>query len=191
MWGISYPGRLPVMALIEAHPALRAVSPQASPGDQWIGDDYYHNGAFRLMYAFDWSWQYAQVREGPTESEIGEYDYGTADGYRFFLELGPISNVNNTCFHGRIPMWNELVEHWTYDEYWQAKNVFKDLNNIPIAVLNVAGWFDAEDFYGPLEIYTTIERTTPANKNTLVIGPWSHRSRRPRPGRSPPRAPRS
>ncbi|UCF96678.1 MAG: CocE/NonD family hydrolase [Spirochaetaceae bacterium] len=174
MWGISYPGWLAVMALIEPHPAVLAVSPQASPGDQWIGDDYYHNGAFRLMYAFDWTWQCAQIREGPTESEPGEYDYATADGYRFFLDLGPIANVNNRCFHGRIPMWNELIEHWTYDEYWQAKNVPKDLNNIQIPVLNVVGWFDAEDFYGPMSIYSTIERTTPANRNSLVVGPWNH-----------------
>lgn len=174
MWGISYPGWLAVMAAIEPHAALKAVSPQGSPGDQWIGDDYYHNGAFRLMYAFDWTWQCAQVREQPTEREVGPFDYGTDDGYRFFLDLGPISNVNERYFHGRIPMWNELIEHWSYDGYWQAKNVLKDLNGIRIPVLNVVGWFDAEDFYGPLGIYAAIERTTPSNRNYLVAGPWDH-----------------
>lgn len=183
-WGISYAGWLAVMGMIEPHPALKASSPQASPADQYIGDDYYHNGAFRLMYGFDWTWQCAQVREGPTEREIGEYEYGTPDGYRFFLDLGPISNVNDKCFYGRIPMWNELIEHWTYDEYWQAKNLLKDLNNIPHPVLNVAGWFDAEDYYGPLGIYATIERNNPSNQNTLVIGPWSHGGWVYRPGDS-------
>jgi len=173
-WGISYPGWLAVMALIEPHPAVQAVSPQGSPGDQWIGDDYYHNGAFRLMYAFDWTWQCAQTREGPTETEPGAYDYGTSDGYRFFLELGSIANVNERCFHDRIPMWNELIEHWRYDEYWQAKNLFKDLDNITIPVLNVIGWFDAEDLYGPLGIYAAIERTSPSNRSTAVLGPWAH-----------------
>ena len=112
LWGISYPGWLAVMALIEPHPAVCAVSPQGSPGDQWIGDDYYHNGAFRLMYAFDWTWQCAQIRAGPSEAEPGPYEYGTSDGYGFFLELGPIANVNERCFHGRIPMWNQLIQHW-------------------------------------------------------------------------------
>lgn len=183
-WGISYAGWLAVMGMIEPHPALRASSPQASPANQYIGDDYYHNGAFRLMYAFDWTWQCAQVREGPTETEIGEYEYGTADGYRFFLDLGPISNVNDKCFYGRIPMWNELIEHWTYDEYWQSKNVLKDLKSVLHPVLNVVGWFDAEDFYGPLGIYATIEANSPSNQSTLVIGPWSHGGWVYRPGDS-------
>jgi putative CocE/NonD family hydrolase len=183
-WGISYAGWLAVMGMIEPHPALRASSPQASPADQYIGDDYYHNGAFRLMYAFDWTWQCAQMREGPTEREIGEYEYGTPDGYRFFLDLGPISNVNDRCFYRRIPMWNELIEHWTYDEYWQAKNVLKDLKDVTHPVLNVVGWFDAEDYYGPLGIYATIEGNNPSNQSTLVIGPWSHGGWVYRPGDS-------
>lgn len=173
-WGISYAGWLTAMSMIEPHPALAAVSPQASPADQFIGDDYYHNGAFRLMYAFDWTWQCAQLRDGPGEEEIGAFPYGTSDGYRFFLELGPIANVNRRCFQGRIPMWNELIRHWTYDEYWQSKNVLKDLRDIRLAVLNVVGWFDAEDFYGPTGIYSTIERNDPVNLSTLVVGPWSH-----------------
>jgi putative CocE/NonD family hydrolase len=183
-WGISYAGWLAVMGMIEPHPALRASSPQASPADQYIGDDYYHNGAFRLMYAFDWTWQCAQVREGPTEREIGEYEYGTPDGYRFFLDLGPLSNVNDRCFYGRIPMWNELIQHWTYDEYWQDKNVLKNLKNVLHPVLNVVGWFDAEDYYGPLGIYDTIEDNNPSNQSTLVIGPWSHGGWVYRPGDS-------
>jgi putative CocE/NonD family hydrolase len=173
-WGISYAGWLTVMSLIEPHPALQACSPQASPADQFIGDDYYHNGAFRLMYAFDWTWQCGQLREGLTETGFGPYPYGSADGYRFFLELGPIANVNNICFNRRIPMWNELLEHWIYDEYWQSRNVLKDLKNIRCPVLNVVGWFDVEDFYGPLGIYRTIETTSPGNRSILVIGPWSH-----------------
>ncbi|GAH45857.1 unnamed protein product, partial [marine sediment metagenome] len=144
-WGISYAGWETVMGMIDAHPALKACSPQGSPADQFIGDDYYHNGAFRLMYAFDWTWRHARVRTGPTEIVTKPFEYGTPDGYRFFLELGPVSNVNRKLFHNQIPTWNEFVNHGTYDEYWQSKNVLKDLKNIRQPILNVVGWFDAED----------------------------------------------
>jgi len=173
-WGISYPGWQTVMGMIEAHPALKASSPQASPSDMWIGDDFHHNGAFRLMYTFGWlSWN-AQIRKGISESRPTRFDYGTPDGYQFFLELGPISNVNNKYFHNRVPTWNEYMAHSDYDEYWKAQNVLQHLNNIEHPVLNVAGWFDAEDFFGPMSIYYTIEKKNPNNKSILVVGPWLH-----------------
>lgn len=173
-WGISYPGWETVMGMIDAHPALKASSPQASPGDQFIGDDYHHNGAFRLMYAFRWLSRNAQVRAGPTESRTRPFEYGTPDGYQFFLDLGPISNVNEQLFNYEIPTWNDFVNHGTYDEYWQSKNVLKDLDDVGPAVLNVVGWFDAEDYYGPLNIYYTIEEKNPGIDNFLVVGPWRH-----------------
>ncbi len=173
-WGISYPGWQTVMGMIDAHPAMKASLPQASPADMWIGDDFHHNGAFRLMYTFGWlSWN-ARSRTGPSESRAKGFDYGTPDGYNFFLELGPVSNVDKLHFHNSVPTWNEYMEHGNYDAYWQEQNVLQYLNNITHPILNVAGWFDAEDFYGPISIYYTIEKNNPNNKSTLVVGPWLH-----------------
>ena len=173
-WGISYPGWQTVMGMINAHPALKASSPQASPSDMWVGDDFHHNGAFRLMYTFDWLSSNAQLREKPSEERGQRFEYGTPDGYRFFLEFGPISNVNRKYFLFKVPTWNEYMEHGNYDEYWKAQNVLQDLDKIKHPILNVAGWFDAEDFYGPMSIYYTIEEKNPDNKSIIVVGPWLH-----------------
>ena len=173
-WGISYPGWQTVMGMIDAHPALKASSPQASPADMWIGDDFHHNGAFRLMYTFSWLIGSAQTRTGQTTARPPRFEYGTSDGYKFFLDIGSISNINSKYMHDRVPTWNEYMEHGDYDEYWEKQNVLQHLNNISHPVLNVAGWFDAEDFYGPMSIYYTIEEKNPDNKSTLVVGPWHH-----------------
>ena len=173
-WGISYPGFQTVMGMIDAHPALKASSPQASPSDMWIGDDFHHNGAFRLMYTFGWLSGNAVVRSGPSTKREARFAYGTSDGYKFFLELGPVSNVDKKYFHKRVPTWNEYMEHGDYDDYWKKQNVLPHLNDIRHAILNVAGWFDAEDFYGPMSIYYTIEKKNPENQNFLVVGPWRH-----------------
>lgn len=173
-WGISYPGFQTVMGMIDAHPALKASSPQASPSDMWIGDDFHHNGAFRLMYTFGWLSRNAVVRSGPSNERTETFDYGTPDGFKFFLELGPVSNVDKKYFHNRVPAWNEYMEHGDYDEYWKKQNVLQHLNDIKHPILNVAGWFDAEDFYGPMSIYYTIEKKNPDNKSILIVGPWLH-----------------
>jgi len=172
--GTSYPGFQTVMGMIEAHPALRASSPQASPSDMFIGDDFHHNGAFRLAYTFGWLSANARLRSGPSQKDSYQFDAGTPDGYRFFLELGPLSNVNRKYFHGQVPEWNAYMEHADYDEFWQKQNVLQYLKNITHPVLNVAGWFDAEDYYGPMTIYEAIERSTPHNRSILVVGPFSH-----------------
>lgn len=173
-WGISYPGWETVQGMVDAHPALKASSPQASPSDMFIGDDWHHNGAFRLMYAFSWLAHNARLRKGPTEKSGEHFDYGTPWGYKFFLEIGPVSRINELYFHNQVPAWNEFMEHGTYDEYWQKQNALRYLKEIKHPVLNVAGWFDAEDFYGPTSIYYTIEKENPNNKSTLVVGPWLH-----------------
>ncbi|NTV79937.1 MAG: CocE/NonD family hydrolase [Candidatus Aminicenantes bacterium] len=173
-WGVSYSGWHTVMGMIDAHPALKASSPQASPADMWVGDDFHHNGAFRLMYTFDWLAGSAQVRNGPSAASAGRFRYGTPDGYRFFLELGPILNVDRAYFHEAVPTWNDYMAHGDYDEYWKRQNVLPHLKNIRHPVLNVAGWFDAEDFFGPMSIYRELEANNPANRSTLVVGPWSH-----------------
>jgi predicted acyl esterase len=154
--GISYPGWQTVMGMIDAHPALKASSPQASPSDMWINDDFHHNGAFRLMYTFGWLSNNARIRARQNEQRVSRYSYGTPDGYRFFLELGPVSNVDKLYFHNQVPTWNEYMDHGDCDEYWKEQNVLQYLNNIKHPILNVAGWFDAGDFYGPMSIYYTI-----------------------------------
>ena len=173
-WGISYGGWETTMGMIDAHPALKASSPQASPSDQFIGDDVHHNGAFKLMYNFSWASRTGRTRSGPTEKRSKRFDFKTPWGYKFFMEIGPLSRINELYFDNRIPIWNEWMEHGTYDEYWQKINILPHLKNIKHAVLNVAGWFDAEDFYGPMSIYYTIEKENPKNKSTLVAGPWRH-----------------
>ncbi|MEE3371136.1 MAG: CocE/NonD family hydrolase [Planctomycetota bacterium] len=174
-WGISYPGWQTVMGMIDAHPALRASSPQASPADMFIGDDFHHNGAFRLMYTFHWLARNAAARSGPRASRgRAVFEYGTPDSYQFFLDLGPVANVNRRYFKNRVPTWNEYMEHPNYDEYWRQRDALRDLKGIKHPVLHVAGWFDAEDFYGPMSIYYTVEEENPENQSTLVVGPWRH-----------------
>ncbi|MCH8286456.1 CocE/NonD family hydrolase, partial [candidate division KSB1 bacterium] len=168
MWGVSYGGWHTAMGIINAHPALKAASPQGTPGDQFIGDDYHHYGAFRLLYAFTWTSGNARIRGSDRVTIEGE------DAYDFFLKLGPISNVNKNLFKNQVPTWNEFMEHGVYDDYWLSKNVMKDMYNVTFPVLNVVGWFDAEDYYGALNVYYSIEEKNPDNKNILVAGPWSH-----------------
>ena len=172
-WGISYPGSQTVWGMIDAHPALKASSPQAPAIDMFLGDDFHHNGAFRLMYTFSWLAGNARPRAGVSETRGGGFSYGTPDGYRFFLDVGPIRNINEKHFNHSVPTWNEYMEHPDYDEYWQRQNPLKHLKNVKHAVLTVAGWFDAEDFYGPLETYRTLEKE-PGNASSIVVGPWLH-----------------
>ncbi len=167
-WGISYGGWETAMGMIDAHPAIKASSPQGTPGDQFIGDDYHHYGAFRLLYAFVWTSGNARVQGSERVTIQGD------DAYEFFLKLGPISNVNKKLFKDQVPTWNDFMEHGTYDDYWRSKCVIKDMHNVTHPVLNVVGWFDAEDYYGALGIYRSIEEKNPKNKNTLVAGPWGH-----------------
>ena len=173
-WGISYSGWQTLMGMVDAHPALLASSPQASPSDMFIGDDWHHNGAFRIMYAFSWLAGNARRRDAPTEVRGAAFDYGTPSGYEFFLEAGAASNIDELYFHGDVPAWNDFMEHGTYDEYWQRQNALPHLRDIDHPILNVAGWFDTEDFYGPMSIYRTIEAENPGTENTLAVGPWLH-----------------
>jgi putative CocE/NonD family hydrolase len=168
MLGISYPGWLTVMAMLDPHPALKAVSPQASPADMYIGDDFHHNGAFRLSYGFE----YAAMMESSKQTE--NFDFGRYDTYDWYLELGPLSNVNEKYLEGKIPTWNDYVNHPDYDEFWQRQAVAPYLTRVTVPTLNVAGWWDQEDFYGPMKIYETLEKHDSLDLNYLVVGPWNH-----------------
>jgi putative CocE/NonD family hydrolase len=168
MLGISYPGWLTVMALLEPHPALKAASPQAPPADMFLGDDFHHNGAFRLSYGFE----YAALME---TSKVNErFDFDRRDTFEWYLRLGPLSNANARYLKGRLPTWNDFVEHPSYDEFWRRQAVAPYLGRPKVPTLNVAGWWDQEDFYGPLKVYETFERGDSEGRNILVVGPWNH-----------------
>lgn len=173
-WGISYPGFYTSAGMINAHPALKASSPQAPICDWFTGDDFHHNGAFFLPHFFGFNYSFGQVRKGP---EIGTWkgiDFPTQDGYKFYLNyLGPIKNVNN-FYQNKVPFWNEMMKHESYDEFWKTRNLRPHLKNIKPAVLVVGGWFDAENLYGALQTYKTIEKQSPKTINGLVMGPWVH-----------------
>ena len=174
MWGISYPGFYASMGAIDAHPALKAASPQAPIADWFIGDDFHHNGALFLPHAFNFFATLGKRRPKPTTEFPPRFSHGTPDGYRFFLDLGPLANANRKYLKGEVGFWNDLMEHPNYDSYWQARDVRPHLRNIKPAIMTVGGWFDAEDLFGALETYKTIERTNPGARNTLVMGPWFH-----------------
>jgi putative CocE/NonD family hydrolase len=178
-WGGSYMGWTTVMGLIEPHPSLVAASPQASPADMFVGDDVHHNGAFRLVYSFWWHAYAAQSRDEPGTPEGGApesqpFDYGTPWGYEFFLNAGPTSELNDRYMGGRIPGFQDYVDHPDYDEFWQAMNPLPHIGKVEIPVLHVAGWFDAEDFAGPVSIYREIEKKNPDNQSIFMCGPWKH-----------------
>ena len=175
MWGISYPGFYTSMGIIDAHPALKAASPQAPIADWFIGDDFHHNGALFLPHSFNFFSSFGLPRSGPTtEGPTRKFTHGTSDGYRFFLDLGPLSNANTKYFKNEIAFWNEMMKHPNYDDYWQARNIRPHLRNIRTPVMTVGGWFDAEDLFGALNTYKTIEETNPGAHNILVMGPWFH-----------------
>jgi uncharacterized protein len=174
VWGISYPGFYAATALMDAHPALKAASPQAPIADWFVGDDDHHNGAFFIFDSFGFNMFFGMPRPEPTPNQFKNFELGTPDAYKFFLELGPVANAQRNYFKGKNKYWNDVTEHGTYDEFWQSRNVLPHLKKITPAVMVVGGWFDAEDLYGPLNIYKTIEKNNPGAKNILVMGPWSH-----------------
>jgi putative CocE/NonD family hydrolase len=174
IWGISYPGFYAAMASMSGHPALVAVSPQAPIANWFVGDDFHHNGAFNLPLAFNFFASFGISRQGLTSSSNPKFDHGTPDGYHFFLEMGPLKKANALYFKGDIPFWNDLMKHGSYDDFWQARNTLQHFENVQPAVLIVGGWFDAENCYGALNTYASIEKKNPEGSNRLVMGPWFH-----------------
>ena len=170
MVGISYGGWLTMMALVEPHPALKAASPQASPDDMYLGDDFHHNGTFRLSYGFE----YVASLEAGRISEPFRFD--RADTFEWFLKLGGLANADGRYFKGQRPTWTDFVTHPNFDEFWQRRKVSPVFAHKPVTVptLTVAGWWDQEDFYGPLTIYQAMEPNDTKGINHIVIGPWNH-----------------
>ena len=187
-WGISYPGHYATVSAIEAHPALKAASPQACIGDFFF-DDFHHNGAFLLSY-FRAISLFGTYKDTPTDSAWYSFPkMESKDQYQFFLDKGPLKNLNEYFQYDKLDVktaenkdriddyfWKEIVEHPNYDSVWQSKGIIQHLDKVPssVATMIVGGWFDAEDLYGPLETYKAIEKNGKDNYNTLVFGPWDH-----------------
>jgi hypothetical protein len=174
MWGISYPGFYTAAGMIDAHPALKAASPQAPIVDWFIGDDWHHNGALMLPHAFNFMAVFGRPRPQPVKKSDFKFDHETPDGYQFFLQMGPVANADAKYFKGDVAFWNEVMRHGTYDDFWKARNLRPHLKQIRPAVMTVGGWFDAENLFGALETYKQVEANRPASVNTLVMGPWVH-----------------
>ncbi len=177
MVGVSQPGFHVAASMIDSHPALKAASPQAPTADYYINDDVYHNGAFMLSANFGF---YSSFRPRKGASEVPaqqriRFDMGTPDGYDYYLKLPlPMSEWNQKLFDGESRYWQEIIDHPNYDEFWQKRSLWKFMKNVNCAVLNVGGWYDAEDPMGPFHIYRAVEKENPKTENLIVMGPWSH-----------------
>lgn len=168
MYGISYDGWTSVQGAVDPHPALIAVSEQATPADMWLGDDFHHNGAFRLSYGFE----YAFMEEAAKTDTL--FPFGNFDLYDWFLKLGPLSNVNRKYFHSKIPTWNNYVAHPDYDAFWQKQGLASRLDSPRVYIQHVGGFWDQEDLYGPQTAYALLEKNDRQNRNYFVAGPWNH-----------------
>ena len=175
IFGISYPGFYSTMGIINAHPAVKAVSPQAPVTAWFVGDDFHHNGAFFLLDCFPFYYSFGQPRKTPTRQGNPRFSWPVPDNYEFFLSLGAIKNIAPKYFGDSIKFWNDAFSHPDYDEFWKARDPRQYLKNVTPAVMTVGGWFDAEDLYGTLHVYKAIEtQNPPETENFIVMGPWAH-----------------
>ena len=173
--GISYPGFYSTMGLINAHPAVKAVSPQAPVTAWFLGDDFHHNGAFFQLDCLGFFYSFGQPHHNPTRNGSPGFTWPTPDNYDYFLSMGAIRNFTPKYFGDSIKFWNDAFAHPNYDSFWKSRDPRQYLKNITPAVLTVGGWFDAEDLYGTLHSYKAIEKqNTQDVKNILIMGPWSH-----------------
>ena len=175
--GTSYPGFLSMMAGIHPHPAVKAISPQAPMIDVWMGDDFFHNGAFRQTYGYDYAIE-LESNKGRTDVSYGQDAKGKPrDGFDFFLERGSFAeDMKQSGVKKQLPTWQAFVEHPSYDSVWQAKAVWPHLTEVAVPTLTVGGYYDQEDMYGPQQEYSTLEPHDANHQNFLVLGPWRHGS---------------
>lgn len=169
MCGVSYDGLTTALTLLHPHPALMAISEQAAPVDQWMNDDMHRFGALRESYNFEYS-----VMEQADKNKNTHFDFETYDTYQWYLDLGPLSNINAKYLHGSIPFWNSSVEHPDYDDFWQKEAWVSQLHASTVPNLNVAGFWDQEDPWGPWQIFRHAEQNDPQHTNFMVAGPWYH-----------------
>ncbi|MEP7109866.1 MAG: CocE/NonD family hydrolase [Ferruginibacter sp.] len=169
IYGISYPGWLALVGAVDPHPALKASSEQACMGDLFLGDDFHHNGAFRLSYGMEYSYQVEFDKTTDSDFPFPQYDL-----FDWYLRLGSLKNVNGKYFHHKIPTWNSFIAHPDYDEYWQENSPLNYVQTAQIPQLHVGGYFDQEDINGPQMMYNHMEKKDTFNRNFIVLGPWNH-----------------
>jgi putative CocE/NonD family hydrolase len=169
MYGVSYDGLTTALTLLHPHPALKAISEQASPVDQWMNDDDHRYGALRESYDFEYA-----VMEQADKNKNTHFDFEIYDTYEWYLKLGPLSNINAKYLHGSIPYWNSSVDHPDYDEFWKKEAWVNQLHSSSVPNLNVAGFWDQEDPWGPWQIFRHAEENDPQHTNFVVAGPWFH-----------------
>lgn len=167
--GISYPGWLALVGAVDPHPALKASSEQACMSDLFLGDDFHHNGAFRLSYGMEYSYELEFDKNTDTDFPFPQFDL-----YDWYLQLGSLKNVNAKYFHNKIPTWNNFVQHPNYDAYWQKNSPLNYIQYAQIPQLHVGGYYDQEDINGPQLMYTHMEKKDSFNRNYIVLGPWNH-----------------
>jgi uncharacterized protein len=167
--GVSYLGYMALYASVDPHPALKASSPQASPVDMFLGDDFHHNGAFRLSYGFEYSYYVENEKETSSSYPFPQYDL-----YNWYLKLGPLRNVNEKYYKEKIPSWNDFIKHPNYDIYWKQQSGLTCIHKPQIPIMHVGGYFDQEDMNGPQIMYSQLEKRDSTNLNFIVLGPWNH-----------------
>jgi len=168
IYGISYPGWLALVAAVDPHPALKASSEQACMGDLFLGDDFHHNGAFRLSYGFEYTYGVESGKENT------HFPFPQFDLYSWYLALGSLRNVNEKYFHNRILTWNNFEQHPSYDSFWQKDSPLSYVSGPEIPILHVGGYYDQEDINGPQLMYSSMEKKDAGKRNFLVLGPWNH-----------------
>ncbi|AFD08759.1 CocE/NonD family hydrolase [Solitalea canadensis] len=174
VYGISYPGFYSTTAALSGHPAIKAVSPQAPVTNWFLGDDFHHNGAFFMMDAFAFYSSFGLPRPIPVTEWPRGYQMKSSDAYNFYLSKGALKNIEAEMFKGNVAFYKDMVAHPDYDSFWKARDIRQFMKDIKPAMLVVGGFFDAEDCWGALETYKTIEKNNPKTTNTLVMGPWFH-----------------
>ena len=174
IWGISYPGFYTSASIIDSHPALVAASPQAPMTDLFLGDDSYHGGAFMLSANFGFYVFFKPQTEPQAPHPTFDFDFGTPDSYKFYLNAGSLANLEKTYLKGANWLYTDQQSHDTYDSYWQSRDLSRQMKNVKCAVLVVGGWYDAEDLSGPYKTFNAISKFNPGTPTTLVEGPWVH-----------------
>lgn len=169
IFGISYLGYTALDASVDPHPALKASSPQASPTDMFMGDDFHHNGAFRLSYGYEYSYMVENEKEANSEFPFPQFDL-----YNWYLKLGSLKNVNAVYFKGKLPAWNDFAKHPNYDNFWVTQSMLTTVRTPQLPILHVGGYYDQEDMNGPQIMYEQLEKKDSFNRNFIVLGPWNH-----------------
>ena len=169
IFGISYDGYTALDASIDPHPALKASSPQASPTDMFLGDDFHHNGAFRLSYGFEYSYLVENEKEANSDFPFPQFDL-----FDWYLKLGSLKDVNEKYYKSRLPAWNDFAKHPNYDSFWQRQSMLNTVHTAQLPILHVGGYYDQEDLNGPQLMYSHLEKRDSLNRNFIILGPWNH-----------------